>query len=251
MENIIVAVVLGAALAGFVQGLSGSNFGLVAMAVWAWALEPTLTGPLVVCGSLAGQVLAVGSLRRICNWRLLLPMVLGGVLGVPLGVALLHLVDPLLFRLGAGIVLAVWCPLMLMSRQLPQITWGGHGANAGVGMLGGIMGGVGGLTGPAPALWAAFRNWDRDTQRSVIQGFNLAMQALTMVVYLVSGTVTIQALGLFPVVIAAMLLPTLLGIRLYQRISDQAFRRVVLGLLAVSGVILILLSLPQLLWHAG
>ena len=33
MDTLIIVVVLGAALAGFVQGLSASNFGLVAMAV--------------------------------------------------------------------------------------------------------------------------------------------------------------------------------------------------------------------------
>jgi len=42
------------------------------------------------------------------------------------------------------------------------------------------MGGLGGLSGPAPSLWAALRGWERDTQRAMIQGFNLAMQALTM-----------------------------------------------------------------------
>src|SRR5690606_28820819 len=170
MENLIVIVLLGAALAGFVQGLSGSNFGLVAMAVWAWLLDPTLTGPLIVCGSLTGQLLAIRSLRQGFNRQLLLPMLAGGLLGVPLGVALLHL--------GVGVLLLVWCPLMLLSRELPRIAWGGRGVNAGVGVVGGVMGGLGGLTGPAPVLWAALKGWDRDTQCSVIQGFNLSMHLL-------------------------------------------------------------------------
>ncbi|WP_043310227.1 sulfite exporter TauE/SafE family protein [Pseudomonas sp. ML96] len=247
MDSLLLIVVLGAVLASFVQGLSGSNFGLVAMAVWAWALEPTLTGPLVVCGSLTGQLLAAGALRRIFTARHLLPMVAGGLLGAPLGVLLLHQVDPTLFRLGVGVLLAIWCPLMLLSTELPRIRGGGHAADVGVGVLGGIMGGLGGLTGPAPALWATLKGWERDTQRAVIQGFNLAMHALVMVAYLLSGTVTQEALGLFPAVIAATLIPTLIGVRLYHRISDQMFRRVVLGLLAISGVILVALSLPQLL----
>lgn len=247
MDTAFVIVVLGAALAGFVQGLSGSNFGLVAMAVWAWVIDPTLIGPLVVCGSLTGQVLAAGSLRREFNGKHLLPMVLGGVLGVPLGVLLLHLIDPTLFRLGVGVVLALWCPLMLMSRVLPRIHRGGARADAGIGLVGGVMGGLGGLTGPAPALWATLRGWERATQRSVIQGFNLAMQAATMLAYLITGTVTREALGLFPVVIAAVLVPTLIGVRVYRRFSDRAFSRLVLMLLSISGALLILLSLPKLL----
>ena len=247
MDSMLLVIVLGAALAGFVQGLSGSNFGLVAMAVWAWALEPTLTGPLVVCGSLVGQVLAAGTLRRGLKREHLLPMLLGGLAGVPLGVLLLHAIDPLLFRLLVGCLLALWCPLMLFASDLPHLRRGGRLADAGAGVVGGLMGGLGGLTGPAPALWAVLKGWDRDTQRSVIQGFNLGMQLLTMLTYLVSGTVTAEALGLFPLVALTVLLPTLAGVRMYRRFSDVAFRKVVLGLLAIAGVLLIAQSLPHLL----
>ena len=44
----IAAVVVGTCLAGFVQGVSGFAFGLVAVSVWAWSIEPQLAGPLVV-----------------------------------------------------------------------------------------------------------------------------------------------------------------------------------------------------------
>ena len=43
-----------------------------------------------------------------------------------------------------------------------------------------------------------------------------------------------------------MLLPALLGARLYRRFSDTAFRRVVLGLLAVSGLVLLATTVPKL-----
>lgn len=38
--EVILVVALGAAVAGFVQGLSGFAFGMVAMSFWAWVLEP-------------------------------------------------------------------------------------------------------------------------------------------------------------------------------------------------------------------
>lgn len=247
MDEVVLLVVAGATLGGFVQGLSGSNFGLVAMAVWAWSLPPTLVGPLVVCGSLSGQLLAASSLRRNFRPNYLLPMLGGGMLGLPLGVVLLHYIEPVLFQLLVGTLLVVWCPLMLCARELPNIRGGGRLADSSAGLLGGVMGGLGGLTGPAPALWSTLRNWDRDTQRSVIQGFNLVMQALAMCSYFASGLVTQQALNMFPVVIGAVLIPTLLGVRLYRRFSDQAFRRVVLALLTISGLILIVLATIKLL----
>ena len=72
MDPPIVIVVVGTAVAGFVQGLSGFGFGLVAMGIWAWSLDPVLAGPLVVFGSLIGQFVASGALWRALNpWRAL------------------------------------------------------------------------------------------------------------------------------------------------------------------------------------
>jgi hypothetical protein len=244
---LVSVVALGAAAGGFVQGLSGFAFGLVAMAVWAWALDPVLAGPLVVFGSLVGQLLSAGSIRRGFDPRRVLPFVAGGVLGVPLGVALLRHIDPLAFKLAVGVLLVVWCPAMLLARDLPRVAGGGRFADAGAGMLGGVMGGLGGLTGPAPTLWATLRGWDRDAQRAVFQVFNLAMHGLTMAAYLAIGTVSAEVARLFLVVAPAMLVPTLIGARLYRRFSDAAFRKVVLGLLAASGAILIATTFPKLL----
>jgi uncharacterized membrane protein YfcA len=243
----ILIVAAGAAVAGFVQGLSGFAFGLVAMGIWAWSLDPVLAGPLVVFGSLIGQLMSSGSLLHNSDpWRAL-PFVAGGIVGVPLGVALLRFVDPLAFKAGVGLLLVIWCPIMLFARDLPRIAWGGKWADAGIGWVGGIMGGLGGLTGPAPILWTTLRGWDRNAQRAVFQVFNICMHSLTLTVYFISGTVPHEAIPLFAVMVPAMLLPSLAGYRLYRRVTDLAFRRVVLGLLTVSGATLIVTSLAKLL----
>ena len=52
---------------------------------------------------------------------------------------------------------------------------------------------------------------------------------------------------MFAVVAPAMLIPTLLGTRLYIGISEVTFRRMVLGLLTCSGLTLLASSVPQLL----
>ncbi|KQP51826.1 permease [Methylobacterium sp. Leaf399] len=239
-------VMLGAAAGGFVQGLSGTSFGLVTMAVWAWSLDPVLTGPLVVFGSLIGQLLSLGAIRRSLDPKRLLPFVAGGILGVPIGVALLQVVDPRHFKLAIGILLAVWCPIMLFARDLPRIAWGGRIADSAVGVVGGIMGGLGGLTGPAPTLWATLRGWDRDTQRGVFQGFNLVMHAVTLTTYVAVDAVPAEAFALFPAVALAVLCPALVGARLYRRFSEETFRTVILSLLTASGFVLIATTLPTL-----
>jgi len=120
MDTVFLQVLVGAAVAGFVQGLSGFAFGLAAMGIWAWSVSPQLAGPMVVFGSLTGQLLSIHSVRRSLDLRRLLPFILGGVIGVPIGAAALparlysriseiqfrRLVLGLLFLSGLGLLAA-------------------------------------------------------------------------------------------------------------------------------------------------
>ncbi|MES2991213.1 MAG: sulfite exporter TauE/SafE family protein [Pseudomonadota bacterium] len=247
MDSLIVVVALGAIAAGFVQGLSGFGFGLVAMSFWAWTVEPQLAAVLAVFGSLAGQLLAVLTVKRRVEAHRLLPFVLGGVLGVPIGVWLLPMLDANLFKAVLGALLVTWGPAMLLARQLPRIRRGGRVADGLVGAVGGVMGGIGGFTGSVPTLWCTLRGFDKDTQRAVIQNFNLATLAVAFGIYLARGFVTSAMLPMLAIVAAALALPALLGARLYIGISETTFRQIVLGLLTLSGVALLASSVPRLI----
>lgn len=241
-------VAIGAAVAGFVQGLSGFAFGMVAMSFWAWVLDPRLAAALAVFGALTGQLLAVFSVRRGFNWALLWPFLLGGLAGIPLGVLVLPHLDMDWFKAVLGALLALWCPVMLMAQRLPRIG-GNRWGDGAVGLAGGVLGGIGGFAGSVPTLWCTLRGFNKDTQRAVIQNFNLSMLSVTMAIYLATGIVTRDMAPMFAVVAPAMLIPTLLGTRLYIGISEVTFRRVVLGLLTCSGLTLLASSLPRLLGY--
>ncbi len=247
MDEVFWVVAIGAVVAGFVQGLSGFAFSLVAMSFWAWALEPRVAAALAVFGALTGQLLGVASVRRGFDWHVLLPFVLGGFAGIPLGVALLPRIDMAMFKAILGTLLVLWCPAMLMAKRLPRIRKGGRVVDGIVGLAGGVMGGLGGFTGALPTLWCTLRGYEKDQQRTVIQNFNLSMLLVTMITYLGTGAVTPDMLPLFAIVAPAMLVPSLLGARLYVALSEATFRQVVLGLLTVSGVAMLLSSVPNLL----
>ena len=243
----IALLVVGAAVAGFVQGLSGFAFGMVAMSFWVWGIEPRVAAVMAVFGSLTGQVVAVVSSRRPFRLQALAPFLAGGVLGIPLGIAVLPHLNPDLFRLVLGSVLVVWCPLMLLSTRLPRVTRGGRLADGVAGLAGGFMGGIGGFTGVVPTLWCTLRGMAKDEQRAIIQNFNLAALAFTMLGYLVSGAVTRDMWPRLPIVAVALLVPVLLGSRLYVGLSEAAFRQVVLTLLSLSGLAMLVAAVPRLI----
>ncbi len=248
---LFLTIAVGAVAAGFVQGLSGFAFSMVAMSFWAWSVDPRLAAVLATFGGLMGQVIAAVTVRRGFDKALLLPFVIGGLAGVPMGVWLLPRLDVALFKVCLGGLLVIWCPAMLMARNLGRVTVGGRAADAAAGLLGGICGGLGGFTGAIPTLWCTLRGFERDVQRAVIQNFNLSMLAVAFAVYLGSGLVTLATLPFLAIVAVAVLVPVLLGARLYVGISEASFRKIVLGLLTLSGVALLASSLPVVLARPG
>lgn len=245
--SLLLQIALGALIAGFVQGLSGFAFGLVSMAFWAWSIPPQLVGPMVVFASAFGQLLTLGAAGRGFELKRTLPFIIGGLIGVPIGAALLPHINHAAFKAFVGTVLVLWSPTMLFATRLPNVTFGGRVADGGAGLVGGLMGGLGGLTGPPTVLWLALRGWGRDIQRAVFQTFNIVMQVLTLAAYAAGGIITAKTIALFALVAVSMMLPALLGARLYRRLSDIGFRRLVLVLLFFSGLALLTGSIPQLL----
>jgi uncharacterized protein len=114
------------------------------------------------------------------DWTRVAPFIVGGLLGLPLGLWLLPRIDAAMFRGFVGALLALWCPLMLLAPRLPQLKAGDRVADGVAGAVGGLMGPLGGFSGAVPTLWCTLRGYERDTQRAVIQNFNLAMLATTM-----------------------------------------------------------------------
>ena len=237
----------GAALAGLVQGISGFAFAMVAMSVWVWGIEPRLAAVMAVSGGLVGQLIAVFTVRRGLRLAALLPFLAGGLAGVPLGALALPHLNPAAFKLTLGLFLVLCCPTMLLAHRIPRLRCGGRWADGLVGLIGGVMGGIGGFSGVLPSLWITLRGWDKDLQRSVIQNFSLVALAVTLLSYLVSGMATADMWPKFAVVAPALLLPSLIGARIYHGLSPAAFRQVVLVLLSCAGAAMIAAALPATL----
>lgn len=248
MSETLLVVLLGAIAGGFVQGLSGFGFGLSAMTIWVWALPPPLAATLVVVGSLAGQLVAVFTVKRGLGWHRLWPFLLGGVVGIPIGAALLPLLDIVVFKAALGLFLVLWCPIMLFADRLPPLR-AGRVADVAAGGVGGLLSGIGGFSGVVPPIWCAWRRWPKDEARLLIQNFNLSALSVTLVVYLSRGITTLSMWPMCAIAAAATVLPALFGTRIYIGLSEAAFRRVMLGVLTAAGIVLLAASGPAALAH--
>src|SRR5215475_4926391 len=120
--------------ASFVAGLAGFAFGIVAAAAWLHFLPPAQTTALIVAYGLIVQGVSVWKLRRSIRLTRLLPFLLGGAIGAPIGVELPHGIPPAALRLSVGIVLIVFSLYSLMRPQFAPLR-AGKAADGSIGIL--------------------------------------------------------------------------------------------------------------------
>lgn len=234
-----IVIFLGACLGGLISGLAGFGTALIALGIWLHVLAPQPAAVLVIICSVIAQCQTLPAIRHAIDLRHLWPMLLAGILGVPLGVNLLAHVDPGIFRAVIGVVLIVFSAAMLITGSRPAIAYGGRPADAAVGFAGGILGGMAGLSGALPTIWASLRGWSKDQRRGVFQAYNLTVLAVALAVHAAAGRITRQVLLDLLCALPGTLLGTAAGAAAYRRLSDHHFHRVILILLGISGITLI------------
>ena len=233
----------GALAGGFVSGLAGFGTALMALGIWLYVLPPSLAVPLILVCSVVAQSSTLPSMWKSFDLTLVWPFVIGGLAGVPLGTRLVAHADPNVFKLTIGVFLLLFPVALHFNRDLPAIRFGGKLADGAIGFAGGILGGLAGLSGPLPILWASIRGWGKGERRGVFQLFNFTVLAAALALQIVSGMVDTHLIWLSLVAFPGTILGAWLGARVYHAMSDKNFNDIVLVLLFLSGVALVWTSI--------
>jgi uncharacterized membrane protein YfcA len=236
-------LLFGALAGGFVSGLAGFGTALMALGIWLYVLPPSIVVPLVLICSIVAQTSTLPGIWRSIDFRLVWPFLLGGLAGVPLGTMLVAYADPDTFKLSVGALLLVFPAALYFNRSPTAFHFGGRIADAGIGFAGGVLGGLAGLSGPIPILWASVRGWGKDQRRGVFQTFNWTVLSAALCLQAGTGFITPEIIWLALLTLPATIFGAWLGARTYHALSDNNFRDVVLGLLFLSGVGLVWSSL--------
>ena len=223
----------------FVAGLSGFAFGLVAASLWLYILTPVQSATLIVAFGLLVQGYSVWKLRGALDWPKLWPFMAGAAIGVPAGVMLLTWSDPRSVRVAVGVFLILYSLYAFFRPALNPVKSGGVAADTAVGFANGVLAGLTGLAGILVTIWTGLRGWPKEVQRAVFQPVAVAIFLMSALWLGAKGTVTAETARLFVLGLPCLIAGTWLGLKLFARINEAAFRKIVLALLFVSGAVLI------------
>jgi len=232
-------ILAGALLGGFVNGMSGFGTTLVALPFWVHAVPPVIAAQLGAAGGVIGNLQSLRATWPLVRWRAVAPYILTGLAGVPIGTYLLPQLDPRSFKLGVGGILVIFCVFQLGSRDRLRFTAGGRLADAVVGFLGGFLGGLAGMSGPLPTMWASLRGLAKDDKRVLFQSFNTTMLSAMLCFSAVQGLLSWEFGRALLISLPCSIAGARLGHWVYTRLAAHHYDRIVLVLLLLSGVSLL------------
>jgi uncharacterized membrane protein YfcA len=243
-RGIFIVLVATTIVAALCYTISGFGFAVLAAPLFLLVLEPAQAIQLVIIISTALSVVVLPGLRPAIAPSLLLRLVLGSLVGLPLGLVAFRHADPILVRTAAGAMILGFAILMGVSRRRSSQPgqskhWTAFAMSPGrdlaAGAVSGIASALVGQPGPPVLIYLLLAGVAAKTVRATL----LAFFALSYGVTLASHAATIGIPA--PTWLAAgILIPFaflggLAGRPIGDRLGDEAFAMLAIILLAVAG----------------
>ncbi|WP_407863983.1 sulfite exporter TauE/SafE family protein [Phyllobacterium phragmitis] len=227
-------------VAGVARGFSGFGGALIFVPLASSVIGPKLAAPLLLIIDAVGALGLIPDAAKRANRREVATMALGALIGVPLGVLALAVIDPLVVRWAIALTVILFLALIVSGwryKEQPSAL-----LTVGVGSVAGFFGGAAQISGPPViAYWLG---------GAIPAGTVRANLVLYFAVSTVISTVSYLLGGLFGAAVIAFALAAgpsyafglCLGSLLFGRASDQTFRRICCFMIGAAALI----SLPLL-----
>ena len=238
--ELLTMLAAGALAGGFINGLAGFGTALFALGFWLQVMPPLQAVAVCVVLSVASGLQGVWLVRRsiLDNRMRLARFLVPGLLGVPLGVALLAAIDARTLKLVVAGFLVLYGGFFTARGALPRFERPTPLVDGAIGFVGGVLGGAASLSGALPTMWCSMRPWPKAETRAVLQPYNVAILALTVAALALGGAYTRETVLLVLLALPITMLAAQIGIATFKRLGDEAFRRLLIALMLVSGLVL-------------
>jgi uncharacterized membrane protein YfcA len=221
------------ALAAAAQAVSGFGFALIGT-----PLVALLVGPkeAVVGLTMIGLVL-VAQLSLRGRGHVDRPTVgvvtAAAIVGMPLGLVVLVLADDRVLTVVIAIAVIAFSLVLWRGARVPS----GRGTDVTAGFTAGILSTSTGTSGPPIVIALSAKQLEPAVFRATISAIFLVQSAAALVAFAIGGQITRDAVAVALAGLPGVIAGSIVGERGFRRLDTPKFRRVVLGMLFLSGVV--------------
>lgn len=234
-DPLFLATALAAFVAAVVRGFSGFGAGLIFMPIAAACLGPKPAAGILL---LVDTILILPFLAkavRLTDWHDVLPLGIGAVIAVPLGVFVLLHADPIPLRWGLSIAILISIGALAAGLRYTGPTR--VPLSLGVGAIAGFLSGSVQIPGPPVLIYWLGRKVVSATMRANAIVFFMFTTVISGVGFFYGGIFTLDVLAksaaLFPVYGVGIFL----GSRLFGTASDAIYRWIAYATILFAAVI--------------
>ena len=235
----VLFLAIGALTGGFISGLAGFGTALFSLGWWLIVLAPQEAVTVVVIMSLLGGFQGLYEVRNHIRPRRLARFTLPALVGIPLGIFSLALINLFILKLIIGVLMVLFGGFSELRRQAVKLPQSFPIVDIGIGFISGILGGIGGLSGALPTMWTSLYDWKKQDRRAILQTFNMIILGVVFVLFFINGMVTSAVLIASAIAFPFTFLGVQIGLALYRRVNDEQFLLVIIWLILISGMVLI------------
>ncbi|MGB3288786.1 MAG: sulfite exporter TauE/SafE family protein [Burkholderiaceae bacterium] len=212
----VLAALAGATfVGGLMRGFTGFGAGLLMAPVFSLLMPPTYVLVVILLLNLLTTIQMLPGALRIVDWKLVLRLFLPSLLGLPLGLAMLHMVDPVVMRKTVGIVVTAVAVLMLAGWHYK----GRRGVlqDTATGAVSGFMTAIAGIGGPPIILYLlSIPGLSSSVLRAVSLVYFSFAQVATLTPLTISGTLRAEHLVYVAVLLPVSAIASMLGSWLHR-----------------------------------
>ncbi len=235
---------IGAVAGGFVNGFAGFGTSLFALGWWLQVMPPLEAVAVSLVMSLVSGFQGMLLIWSSIQWSKLIHFLLPAVLGIPVGLQLLAHINAHVLTIIVAFLLIAYGGFFAFKSQLPNLTKDLPIIDAVVGFAGGILGSMAGLSGALPTMLCSMRPWTKMQQRAILQPYNYTVLGISAVLLYFKDAYTASTIVTIALAIPITVLSAMAGIKLFSHVSDTQFRRLLIALMLLSGLILLTREVP-------
>jgi len=219
---------------GFVQGLTGFGMSMAAIPFLIRIMPLREIVPIIVVLALFTNVYFLTRFRKEIRFKNLWLLVLAGVLFLPVGTYSLKYLNPDYLKLCFGILVTGFTLLLILKKTFPiKHEKAGYAVT---GSLSGFLNGSLSLSGPPVVLFLSMQGVNKGTFRANTTLYFMILNIITIAVFLSTELLNRVVFEKILYLLPALAIGVLAGMQVFKKLKDEAFRKIVLILLLLSGV---------------
>ncbi len=223
--------------AGVLHALSGFGAALFALPFLTMLLGVKAAIPLATMLAFTSSIIIFVQVRKHIHWKNLLPLFMGAVPFIPVGVHFLKVMHRSTLEIFLGILLVGYAAYGLAFRgsRIALKPWWGALFGMGIGFCSGAIG----AGGPLAVTYTSLTDWSKDTMKGTLQAYFLVSGTMVITFHAINGLTTRQVVTSFLFAAPLLLAGLTVGNYFYRRLGDSSYRRLLILVLGVLGAVML------------